>query len=334
MLLNNRHGSVDSDAYRYGFQGQERDDEVKGKGNSYNYKYRMHDPRLGRFFAVDPLSHKYPHNSTYAFSENRVIDGVELEGLEVVSFHISTRLIVGETFLVTGSITTGVALSDNKIGIYISPGIGPGVGATANLSGTAPGVGYDVNVGAGVTFYPFMDDVERMTKLGLSAIFSIEMPYGGEFSVDNAVNFDMFKKGISKETLNDMAIGGWGITVSGSKSVVDMSSGMVAIEGTWTYMPFIWDLSKAPEKMNSIGLNTQTTRNAIDNAVDDMKSTIKGLNFAIGKLEKEISSMSVGDQSTWDHLKIDASLTAIAKLKEAKTLAKKRKLIWKVYLKN
>ena len=36
--------------YRYGFQGQERDDEIKGKGNSVNYTYRMHDTRLGRFF--------------------------------------------------------------------------------------------------------------------------------------------------------------------------------------------------------------------------------------------------------------------------------------------
>jgi hypothetical protein len=42
----------------------------------------MHDTRLGRFFAIDPLSSKYPWNSTYAFSENRVIDGIELEGLE------------------------------------------------------------------------------------------------------------------------------------------------------------------------------------------------------------------------------------------------------------
>lgn len=65
---------------RYRFQGQERMDEVKGAGNSWDYKYRMHDPRLGRFFAVDPLSAKYPWNSNYAFSENRVIDGIELEG--------------------------------------------------------------------------------------------------------------------------------------------------------------------------------------------------------------------------------------------------------------
>ncbi len=47
----------------------------------------MHDPRVGRFFATDPLEAKYPHNSPYAFSENRVIDGVELEGLEVVLTH-------------------------------------------------------------------------------------------------------------------------------------------------------------------------------------------------------------------------------------------------------
>src|SRR5690606_14704795 len=74
---------VKAGGYRYGFQGQERDNEIKGEGNSVNYKYRMHDPRLGRFFAIDPLVKKYPHNGPYNFSENRVIDGRELEGLEV-----------------------------------------------------------------------------------------------------------------------------------------------------------------------------------------------------------------------------------------------------------
>ena len=83
MLLPNRHESTNE--YRYGFQGQEKDDEIKGEGNSLNYKYRMHDPRIGRFFAVDPLFRKYPHNSSYAFSENRVLDAVELEGLEAMN---------------------------------------------------------------------------------------------------------------------------------------------------------------------------------------------------------------------------------------------------------
>jgi hypothetical protein len=39
---------------------------------------------LGRFFAVDPLAPDYPWNSPYAFSENVLINAVELEGLEKV----------------------------------------------------------------------------------------------------------------------------------------------------------------------------------------------------------------------------------------------------------
>jgi RHS repeat-associated protein len=85
MIMPGKNASTP--AYRYGFQGQEKDDEIKGSGNSLNYEYRMHDTRLGRFFAVDPLASKYPYNSPYAFSENRVIDGLELEGLEWVSFN-------------------------------------------------------------------------------------------------------------------------------------------------------------------------------------------------------------------------------------------------------
>ncbi|ANH80062.1 hypothetical protein A8C56_02850 [Niabella ginsenosidivorans] len=50
--------------------------------NYYSFKYRNHDPQIGRFIEVDPLSDKYVHNSTYAFSENKVTAHVELEGLE------------------------------------------------------------------------------------------------------------------------------------------------------------------------------------------------------------------------------------------------------------
>jgi len=68
--------------YRYGFNSMEKDDEVKGDGNSVNYKYRMHDPRVGRFFSVDPLAKKYPELSTYQFSSNSPVINIELEGLE------------------------------------------------------------------------------------------------------------------------------------------------------------------------------------------------------------------------------------------------------------
>jgi RHS repeat-associated protein len=72
--------------YRFGFQNQEKDNEIFGSTGSFiNFKYRGYDSRLGRFWSVDPLTRDYPYNSPFAFSENRVIDGIELEGLERVS---------------------------------------------------------------------------------------------------------------------------------------------------------------------------------------------------------------------------------------------------------
>jgi RHS repeat-associated protein len=70
-------------ANRYLYQKQELQDDLGY--DEYQYKYRMHDPAMGRFLSVDPLSEKYMYNSPYAFSENKVINGVELEGLEQYS---------------------------------------------------------------------------------------------------------------------------------------------------------------------------------------------------------------------------------------------------------
>jgi RHS repeat-associated protein len=68
--------------YRYGFQGQEKDDEVKGIGNSINYDYRVYDTRIGKFLSIDPLIEDYPEYSPYHFSSNQPIHAPELEGLE------------------------------------------------------------------------------------------------------------------------------------------------------------------------------------------------------------------------------------------------------------
>ena len=68
--------------HNWKFQGQEFTEDIEL--NIYEFKYRMHDPALGRFIQVDPLAEEYVYNSTYAFSENRVIDAWELEGLEKV----------------------------------------------------------------------------------------------------------------------------------------------------------------------------------------------------------------------------------------------------------
>ena len=81
MLMPNRHGN--SGDYCYGFQGQELDNEVKGEGNSVNYTYfRMHDPKVGRCFAVDPLYKVILGIALMLLVRIGLIDAAELEGLE------------------------------------------------------------------------------------------------------------------------------------------------------------------------------------------------------------------------------------------------------------
>lgn len=68
--------------YRYGFNGKENDNEVKGEGNQQDYGMRIYDPRLGRFLSTDPLTKSYPYLTPYAFAENDVISSIDLDGLE------------------------------------------------------------------------------------------------------------------------------------------------------------------------------------------------------------------------------------------------------------
>ena len=68
--------------YRYGFNGKENDNEVKGEGNQQDYGMRIYDPRLGRFLSVDPLTRKFPYYSTYQFSGNSPIKFIDLDGGE------------------------------------------------------------------------------------------------------------------------------------------------------------------------------------------------------------------------------------------------------------
>jgi RHS repeat-associated protein len=89
MLMPGRSYSATA-AYRYGFNGKENDNEVKGEGGQQDYGMRINDPRLGRFLSVDPLKAEFPWNSPYSFAENDAIRSVDLDGLEkfvVINFY-------------------------------------------------------------------------------------------------------------------------------------------------------------------------------------------------------------------------------------------------------
>ncbi|MBO6517398.1 MAG: hypothetical protein JJ975_12695, partial [Bacteroidia bacterium] len=86
---------VEDHGYRFGFNGMEGDEEVKGKGGSYAFKYRIHDVRLGRFLSLDPLFRNYPWNSTYGFAENSVVGFIDVEGLE--RYYAADGRLLGKT---------------------------------------------------------------------------------------------------------------------------------------------------------------------------------------------------------------------------------------------
>jgi RHS repeat-associated protein len=69
--------------YRYGFNGMEKDDEVKGSGNSYDFGARMFDSRLGRWLSIDVLADKYPHQSPYNFVANSPLRYVDPTGKDI-----------------------------------------------------------------------------------------------------------------------------------------------------------------------------------------------------------------------------------------------------------
>jgi hypothetical protein len=61
-----------SDYTPFGFGMPERSYTSTAAG--YRWGFQAQDPRIGRFFALDPLEAEYPFYSPYAFSGNRVID--------------------------------------------------------------------------------------------------------------------------------------------------------------------------------------------------------------------------------------------------------------------
>jgi len=78
--------TLSAGGYRYGYQGSERDDEAKGKGNSYTTEFRQYDPRLGRWLSVDPVVKH--HESPYAAYSNNPILFIDPNGADTLLLHL------------------------------------------------------------------------------------------------------------------------------------------------------------------------------------------------------------------------------------------------------
>ncbi len=92
MIMDQR--STSTAGYRYGYNGKENDDDVKGEGNQQDYGFRIYDPRVARFLSVDPLAPDYPWYTPYQFAGNTPIQAIDLDGLE--EFYTADGSLLGK----------------------------------------------------------------------------------------------------------------------------------------------------------------------------------------------------------------------------------------------
>lgn len=92
--------------YSYGFQGQERDDEEKGAGNSYTTEYREYDSRLGKWLTIDPLIK--PSESPYSAYANNPIWFIDPMGADSSLYNKNTGELISK----------GVTPEDDKTAIW------------------------------------------------------------------------------------------------------------------------------------------------------------------------------------------------------------------------
>ncbi len=113
------------------FQGQRFDDDL---GLNWDqFKWRNHDPQLGRFIEIDPLSEKYVYNSTYAFSENKVTGHVEIEGLEAANANDINNPLVRAALKDDVQKPAASVKQNSQGAIKVSVSVGVGVGVKAKV---------------------------------------------------------------------------------------------------------------------------------------------------------------------------------------------------------
>lgn len=103
LMPGRNYNALGAKDYRYGFNGKENDNEVKGEGNQQDYGFRIYDPRVGRFLSTDPLTKSYPWYTPYQFASNSPIVSIDMDGLEGF---VATGMPLGNSGVSHGMIIT------------------------------------------------------------------------------------------------------------------------------------------------------------------------------------------------------------------------------------
>jgi RHS repeat-associated protein len=203
---------------RWKFQGQEHVDDLDLNWDSF--KWRNHQPDIGRFFNIDPLAEKYYYNSTYSFAENKLGLGVELEGLELSR----QRGIELEVAQANNQLPKNLSIRDR-----IELQGGSGAYALDKVEGKlgTPTLAVSGNVQAGATSVQIVRNFQGLNVTPLAAevaSFEYKLQPGNESFKTGGI-FDGEKK-----TVTSMGIAAMGVFTEAGASITTSAAGDQTLE--------------------------------------------------------------------------------------------------------
>jgi len=193
--------------YRYGFNGMEKDDEVKGvNGSQLDFGARIYDSRVARFLSIDPKFATYPYLSPYVHSANNPILFIDGNGegpiVGLLRIVMSPTLAISRWFGITQTANINVssalglaALSgagaSASVGVAVDPrgnfALVAGTGVFGDLASGLGGVAY-----RGVKDGNFALGAEASAKFGISiANVNSVLDLGGQQTGSSGVPLDI-----------------------------------------------------------------------------------------------------------------------------------------------
>ncbi len=221
------------------YQGQEFTEDLGL--NTHEWRYRISDPAIGRFWQVDPLAEDYMYNSTYAFQENKMGMGVELEGLEFVGWDILQAASMDAV-----ENPNGVGAHSLGIGQGLANTVTDVVDAVTHPVETAEGMGQLLDLGFTMQFGGALDQDNINTMVGIGTAV--------EGAVDDLANGNGIERGTVIGEIAGAAIGTKGATAA----TKTLSTAIKANKTTKVFRAFGGDSgpggkSFTPVNPNSVG---------------------------------------------------------------------------------
>lgn len=203
MLMPGRKYTNASADYRYGFNGKENDNEIRGEGNHIDFGERGYDPRIGRMWSVDPLADQMPAWSPYSYAFNSPIRFVDKDG----------EIPILPLLLKAGSAGAADWMAQGAMNYYFNPE------TTGNVEKSFGAVSWlQVSRSALEGLIPWKTQGGRLGRAAATAVGDIMVnafEQGSSYSTEKAIQD--FAVGF----IGDLAGGGMGelLTKYGSKAV-------------------------------------------------------------------------------------------------------------------